>query len=1213
MKKILKALTVATLGLMTQAGLAATQTRTSAFEYDAATGLLTKEIIEPDNSTPCLVTTYVYDAYGNKTSATTRNCNGSSSEAAAPTGDAVFQARTSTSSFAAGSVVIGGVTYNWSAGQFPTTSTNQLNQSETKEYDPRLGAVTKLTGPNALVTQWTYDGFGRKSSETRADGTTTTWAYTRCVDNPAGCPTYGVYLVTETSTGAPTKTVYFDSLNREIRSEVQGFDGTLVRKDTQYDALGRVAQVSKPYYAAQTIYWTAFSYDVLGRITDAVEPTTTAGTPKTHTDYNGLVVTVTASNNGAGTNMPGGAVQTKTTTKNSQGQVAQVADTQNNTIAYSYDPFGNLTQTNAGGVITTLGYDLRGRKTSMADPDMGSWTYAYNALGELIRQIDAKNQTVSMAYDLLGRMTTRTEPDLISTWTFDTCTKGVGKLCSASADNGYARTHAYDSLGRPSNLSITIDTSYSVTTSYDSAGRVDTLTYPTGFAVKNIYNSYGYLSKVQRTNDLDTTIYWQANSLNAAGQVTGELLGNGLTSSYTYDTLFRETGTTASNAGGAVHNLSFTFDAIGNVIQRQDFVQAITENFAYDTLNRLISASGAGLTTRSFDYVNAGSDNNNALGNIHYKSDVGTYTYLSASNTRPHAVSSVTNGSVSNSVTATYSYDANGNLTSASGTIYPASGSVTFSRTLTYKSFNAPATLTHIQGGATYSYTYTYSVEHERVKLVTTRPDDTITTIYVHPAGKGALLYEKEMHQVTGVTQYKHYVNGGSGLVGVFVTKSSYATGDGPEMRYYHRDHLGSIVAITNPAAAVIERLAYEPFGERRYPNGSPENRASPLIGVTTDRGFTAHEHLDEMMLIHMNGRIYDPVVARFITADLIVQAPGNLQSYNRYSYALNNPLLYADPTGYCSVNPFASHNCYSQAVQSITKSFETIVHNVLQDPVRTAAVVVAAYYTGQWIGDTFLTSAANAAAASPTLTASTAFATAGVTLEAGTLTWAGWATVGAGAGFAGAFAGTGGDLNAAFRSALAGSVSGGIAGYFGDEYPIGRVGANALGGGLSSVLRGGSFAAGFRNELFWSSLTYANIQMREFQKALSRKDPINDGTGLSQGLFRDWFKLAGGRSGVCTFLGCSQSGPGMLFDVPYKIGSFTDMMLEAFAGPHDTANMPWFYDRESGGLRPLTGFQNLTGEVLGDFTTSLLFAAPFAAGAIREQTYFPAYDRIRR
>src|SRR5205823_1607617 len=102
-----------------------------------------------------------------------------------------------------------------------------------------------------------------------------------------------------------------------------------------------------------------------------------------------------------------GAVQTNTGSRNSQGQLAQVTDTQGNVITYAYDPFGNLTQTVAGGVTTTVGYDLRGRKTSMADPDMGAWTYYYNALGALIRQTDAKNQTTSMTYDLLSRMTAK--------------------------------------------------------------------------------------------------------------------------------------------------------------------------------------------------------------------------------------------------------------------------------------------------------------------------------------------------------------------------------------------------------------------------------------------------------------------------------------------------------------------------------------------------------------------------------------------------------------------------------------------------------------------------------------------------------------------------------------------------------------------------------------------------------------------------------------
>src|SRR5262245_50232537 len=204
------------------AGLASAQTsltRTSAFEYDPVSGLLIREIIEPNDSALCLVTTYTYDAFGNKTGATTRNCNGSASggvtEAPAPTGDAVFVSRSSSTTYAAGSTVIGPNTYSWVAGQYPTNTSNALGHSETKEFDPRFGTVTKLTGPNGLVTTWAYDGFGRKINETRSDGTQTNWSYNLC----GVCPPFGKMFVVETSTGAPTKKVYLDSLNREIRSE----------------------------------------------------------------------------------------------------------------------------------------------------------------------------------------------------------------------------------------------------------------------------------------------------------------------------------------------------------------------------------------------------------------------------------------------------------------------------------------------------------------------------------------------------------------------------------------------------------------------------------------------------------------------------------------------------------------------------------------------------------------------------------------------------------------------------------------------------------------------------------------------------------------------------------------------------------------------------------------------------------------------------------
>jgi YD repeat-containing protein len=191
------------------------------------------------------------------------------------------------------------------AGHFPTSSTNALNQSETREFDAKTGALTKLTGPNGLATQWTLDSFGRKVLESRADGTSTTWTYAICGTCPAG----GRYSITTASSGAPTTVAYFDALGREIQTETQGFDGTWVRKDSEYDAMGRVSRVSRPYYAGATKTWTSFTYDILGRTLTRTDPNNAV----TSTTYNGFTTTITNALN-----------QTETRVKNSQGQLVEV-------------------------------------------------------------------------------------------------------------------------------------------------------------------------------------------------------------------------------------------------------------------------------------------------------------------------------------------------------------------------------------------------------------------------------------------------------------------------------------------------------------------------------------------------------------------------------------------------------------------------------------------------------------------------------------------------------------------------------------------------------------------------------------------------------------------------------------------------------------------------------------------------------------------------
>jgi hypothetical protein len=73
---------------------------------------------------------------------------------------------------------------------------------------------------------------------------------------------------------------------------------------------------------------------------------------------------------------------------------------------------------------------------------------------------------------------------------------------------------------------------------------------------------------------------------------------------------------------------------------------------------------------------------------------------------------------------------------------------------------------------------------------------------------------------------------------------------------YFHKDHLGSIAAITDETGAVTERLAYDPWGKRRFINTTPglNDMLDALVGIKADRGYTEHEHLDEMGIINMIG-----------------------------------------------------------------------------------------------------------------------------------------------------------------------------------------------------------------------------------------------------------------------------------------------------------------------------------------------------------------------
>ena len=129
-------------------------------------------------------------------------------------------------------------------------------------------------------------------------------------------------------------------------------------------------------------------------------------------------------------------------------------------------------------------------------------------------------------------------------------------------------------------------------------------------------------------------------------------------------------------------------------------------------------------------------------------------------------------------------------------------------------------------------------------------------------------------------------------------------------IEYLHRDHLGSVEAVTNESGNVVRAFGFDPFGERRHEDWNRQLSPSEIDSTAdeartgTTRGYTGHENLDRTGLVHMNGRIYDPQTGRFLSPDPVVQAPGYSQSWNRYSYVMGNPVSFNDPSGYVTAGP---------------------------------------------------------------------------------------------------------------------------------------------------------------------------------------------------------------------------------------------------------------------------------------------------------------------
>jgi RHS repeat-associated protein len=966
-----------------QAQTLQTVTRAVEYDYDATTGLVTVERVDPGLAT-CVQTEYMHDEYGNRRKVTVRPCAN-----VAVGSTTYFEPRVTDNYFEAkpGAVAAD----NYPAGAYLTKSIARQADGVTAiketraEFDARFGTATKQTAvaialasdrSRDLSTRSAYDGFGRAtrsyapvqqvgSAAPTESSIKQEWFYCEGAFKPAVKPaeclshvstmavSYASSMLVNPTTGNATSShsieaitayyiestpldaaeqvigaksrVHYDSLHREIAKESQSYDGRWMMTLKAYNALGMVGMSWGQYFGrdaggafiappSEQRQWTA-AYDLLHRPTEQRQMwrgTAGAGNEvelAAQMSYSGLDNTATVPSGSS----PDGIARSSTSRNNPIGKVTQTIDTYGATLNSAYDPVGNLVRTvDALGNTTTIEYTAGTArfKERMTDPNQGAWSYAYDALGQLRRQTEARIVTATgqpvvteMRYDVLGRLTEKLNPSQNATWYHDKdeagawCANGHSRLCEAKAANGAnlisrEKTTLFDELARPRITVTTIDRPYTSEVTYDSLGRAETMKYPTGLTVRYGYSAAGagriagVLEKVS-DNASASRVFWSiaanpGQAVDARGNVIRADLGNGLGTNHVFDSISGKafnlrTGTPAGGYANA-HDHRYAYDKADNVATRQEAINQILESFVHDRLNRLSSYSAASSSdaganrTVTMDY--------NAIGNLINKSDVGGYAYASA---RPHAPSNV--GGTG------FSYDDNGNVTASTGN-QP--------RTLAWTFFNQAERITYRDRETRFIFDHGY----KRIVEVATQGSTERRVNFVHPDNQGGLAYEREETRVSSTltkTESRHYISVGGAVIAVVKTAndSGVVPADPNATNYWHKDALGSIVAVTNASGTVLERMAFDPWGRRVRDTGMPDPSVNPGNG---DRGFTGHEHLDEVALIHMNGRVYDPLLAKFLSVDPVVGNPNDLQAYNRYGYVFNQPTRYADPSGNCPV-----------------------------------------------------------------------------------------------------------------------------------------------------------------------------------------------------------------------------------------------------------------------------------------------------------------------
>lgn len=740
------------------------------------------------------------------------------------------------------------------------TETDHLGRKQSYAYDGS-GQLQSTVDHRGGRTRYTYDLHGRVSTISYPDTTIKRIQY---LFNPN--ISTEIYSILETRDGEPNVRRYYDAFNREVKSTEQGLGGISRSTERRYDSYGNLWKVSEPFTGSSPSLWNVFEYDWYGR-------------PTVEKRASGKTISYTYGNN-----------DNTVTTKDGNETVVRKYDVFDNlisvsdtsgTITYSIAPDGQISAINAyDGITTTVSYDAYRRRIGLKDPSLGNIRYRYDLAGNVGAETNGNGEITIYVYDAYQRLKKKTCNEFTTTYHYN----AYGDLDSVCSSNGTSKKYSYDKIGRIISCTETgMDRMWLRKDFTYSKGNLSAVKYISFFGtITTEHYSYSNGRLQEVTLDNGTSIY-KVEKENEYGKPT-EIKTGDITRKYEFSSIGLPTKRSAFSSKSTYQDVSYGFDnKTGNLLWRSDNTRGKKEFFEFDKLDRL---TGYGNNTTAYDN----------MGNICEKTDIGSFGY--SNSYRPYAITDVT-------------------LTS--GTI------PTLTQDIKYASFSRPITISEGDN----SFAFEYNDEYERVKMSVISGGKTISQnhylggcyeinntpkkaqyverlyllgdYYTAPAVIQKLSYHFEMPDSLILVKDSIGIQSSPGDNPLTADISSDVLNPGLRMNtlyYILRDHLGSITHVVHSDGKLTQELSYDAWGRMRDPKtwdtyASGEEPA-PFIG----RGYTGHEHLVKVGLINMNARLYDPVLGRFLSPDPYIQMPDWSQNLNRYTYAMNNPLVYIDEDG---------------------------------------------------------------------------------------------------------------------------------------------------------------------------------------------------------------------------------------------------------------------------------------------------------------------------